>query len=185
MRVFVGIRPPPAVLKALGEWAAKLRGRWSPGAVRWSAAESVHLTLRFLGDSDEQAIEALRHALVALGRQRAPFKLSLTGLDAFPNRSNPRVLWLGLAGDLGELSTLQEQLEERVQELGWLAEERPFRPHLTLGRVRQGQQVSLGDWVLPPPNISFVAAELELIESRLQRHAVEYHTLCRVRLAVD
>lgn len=182
VRAFIGIRPPSEVVRSLGEWSERLHARWPTGSVRWVAQENVHLTLRFLGDCDEQMLDKLPHVLGELGRRRAPFTLRVAALGAFPTMRNPRVLWLGLAGDLDALLTLQELLEESVQEMGFLAEERPFLPHLTLGRVRQGQRAPAGDWAWGPPARSFIVSEIELIESRLHKRGAEYRTLGRVAL---
>jgi len=142
----------------------------------------MHLTLRFLGDSEAAALAALERVLAELGTRCAPFALRLAGLGAFPNERKPRVLWVGLDGDMAALQLLQRQIEEAVQGLGWQAEQRAFRPHLTLGRVRAHQELSMSAGGDAPPDLSFAVAEVELIESRLHKRGPQYHTLYRAAL---
>ena len=104
-------------------------------SLKWVKAEQAHLTLVFLGN-----VEASRAAAVvdALGREvdRAPFKLVFEGLGAFPPRGAPRVLWVGVTGGSGEVTQLQRELASRVAALGIPLEDRPYSPHLTIGRWR-------------------------------------------------
>ncbi|MGY8824638.1 MAG: RNA 2',3'-cyclic phosphodiesterase [Candidatus Latescibacterota bacterium] len=106
MRAFVGMRLPDAVAQELGAWAAELLHRWPANAVHWVPSTHMHITLRFLGDSEASALAAYENALAALGRRSVPFELRLTELGAFPNARKPRVLWLGLDGDMDELVSL-------------------------------------------------------------------------------
>lgn len=106
--------------------------------VRWVDPAGAHLTLKFLGDTDADRVDALAAALRTVVAAQEPFALRTGGLGAFPNARRPRVLWLGLAGDLERLARLHRALEAALAGLGFPPEERPFRPHLTLGRFREG-----------------------------------------------
>ena len=103
-------------------------------AVRWVPAENIHLTLKFLGDVSLSNLELLKEMLLAEVREHTPFEFSVGGLGAFPNSTRPRVLWVGVQAP-PELSTLQNNIEARMERIGYAREERPFSPHLTLGRV--------------------------------------------------
>jgi 2'-5' RNA ligase len=103
--------------------------------VRWSDPESIHLTLRFFGDVAEESLEKIAEVVLSVGRSVAPFQAELRGVGAFPSPTRPRVIWLGIAG-AAPLAQLHAALDAALRQEGWPGEERPFSPHLTLGRVR-------------------------------------------------
>lgn len=104
--------------------------------LRWVAPSSIHLTLRFLGDTSAEQQESLEQSLAALVAGAAPFALHLGGLGSFPRGRRPAVLWTGVQGDLEALVALQRSIEEAARAAGFAPEERAFSPHLTLARVR-------------------------------------------------
>ena len=121
-----------ALSSAIGQLASAIPSN----AVRWIEPYNIHLTLRFLGPTDPAAVPNI----IARLQQSVPGtpapKLSLCGLGTFPAHRQPRIVWAGFAGDLELLTKLQNAAECAAVALGWPAETRPFRPHLTLGRVR-------------------------------------------------
>lgn len=135
-RTFIALPLPTDWQCALSSAIGQLSASIPPDAVRWTAPANIHLTLRFLGATDPATVPAI----IARLRQSVPGTpapgLSLCGLGAFPARREPRIIWAGLAGDLEMLGKLQGIAESVAVALGWPAERRPFRPHLTLGRVR-------------------------------------------------
>lgn len=104
--------------------------------MRWVATENIHLTLKFLGEVSSANLELLRQSIHAECAQTAPFEISVAGLGCFPNPRHPRVLWVGLSAP-SELTHLQRQIESAATRLGYTPEEKPFSPHLTIGRVRE------------------------------------------------
>lgn len=140
IRTFIALETPPWVRQVLAQTIGQLREA-IPSGVRWQAPTGIHLTLKFLGNVDSRRVDDLLRAMADSAQGSPPFQLSLAGLGAFPNQRQPRVLWVGLAGDLQSLQRLHEKLEEEVQKLSPTSpsrESRPFHPHLTLGRVRGG-----------------------------------------------
>ena len=107
------------------------------GQVRWVRPRGIHLTLKFMGDIPASTLERVLEALPEVTSAFTPFEISMSGLGVFPNSRRPRVLWAGLDGDLTTLSALQIAVDQAVGKLGLPKEERPFSPHLTLGRVRR------------------------------------------------
>jgi 2'-5' RNA ligase len=103
--------------------------------IRWVAVQSIHLTLKFLGEVDPQIIAKLAESLTDATQSQASFGLRLRGLGCFPNPANPRVVWCGIDGEVERLSGLQQSVEAACASLGFAPENRPFHPHLTLGRV--------------------------------------------------
>lgn len=107
--------------------------------VRWVRPEGLHCTLRFLGSVDEARIDEIAQAAALAAHDFTPFSMNVAGVGVFPNWRRPRVLWVGIHAD--PLVRLASVIQKGLARLGFAAEERPFRPHLTLGRFR-----SLDGW---------------------------------------
>ena len=129
---FIAIRPAADLHKACTGVAAT--GCKLP--MRWARPESVHLTLKFLGDVPADTLPAIHQALRQAAEGLAPFSVVAQGLGCFPNATRPRVLWMGLDDPRRELLQLQRHIESTLAALEVSVEERPFRPHLTLARTR-------------------------------------------------
>ncbi|MBI2796848.1 MAG: RNA 2',3'-cyclic phosphodiesterase [Gemmatimonadetes bacterium] len=134
MRCFIAINPPVSVRDALAAATAPLRGA-APG-VPWIEPARLHATVRFLGEVDRSFIDRLRSALGATGRQTRPIPLEIAGLGAFPTWKRARVIWAGV-GYEPRLELLHHDIELACTGLGLDVEGRPFRPHLTLARLRE------------------------------------------------
>jgi 2'-5' RNA ligase len=135
-RTFVAVHPDEAAVAAIAELLALLQaieGR----AIRWLRAEQVHVTLRFLGDCDAAQVAAAGEALARVAAATRGFDLAPEGIGAFPNWRRPRVLWLGAGEGGAALESLAHSLEEAFREAGLGSADKPFRAHLTLGRVRE------------------------------------------------
>ena len=115
-----------------------LAGACSQGCIRWSPIGNVHLTLRFLGETLAQQQAELSRTLTFLAQQWNPLNLSVSGLGCFPSMRQPKVIWLGVDGDMETLGDLQSEVERIVQEAGFKPDKRPFSPHLTIARARRG-----------------------------------------------
>ncbi|MDB6027605.1 MAG: uncharacterized protein JWM68_3828 [Verrucomicrobiales bacterium] len=135
IRTFVGIFPPLAVAEKLKEVENVLQKDLLNGAVGWTRVEQIHLTLNFLGNIPSARLLEFETVLAEV---RVPaFSLRCQGLGCFPNSRKPTVLWAGLTGELEPLRQLKSLLDKALEKLGIVPEERPFHPHLTLGRVKQ------------------------------------------------
>lgn len=128
-----------AVAKLLPRWRAALPG------VRWVRPEAIHFTVKFLGQVEAERIPvAVRAAADAL-RDLAPFLLDIGGTGVFPAPERPRVLWLGTGEGAAALSAIADRLERSLSGAGFRREERPFKPHLTVGRVEGGIPPGAGE----------------------------------------
>ena len=137
MRAFVALPCPPRLRAALKQALEGWRGTGT--SVRWSRPELVHLTLRFLGDhADPDRLERLGDGLGRAAARAHPLTIRPGPTGAFPGWGRPRILWLGLE-DRGGLAQLAAAVEEAARRAGFPAEERPFTPHLTLGRAKDGK----------------------------------------------
>lgn len=133
MRAFVALELPRSVIRRISEIRGALA---TPDAkVRWVEPEKMHLTLKFLGDVDAQQLEAMAESVRQASERFDALKLGVGGLGAFPNRRNPRIIWVGISGHNGLLE-LYRHFEEAAVAVGVEPDERPFSPHLTLGRVK-------------------------------------------------
>ena len=132
IRSFLAIELPKTILKRIEEVQEDLR--LSRADVRWVSPGKIHLSLKFFGNIDESKIESIVQAIERPVSVTPPFSLKVRGLGAFPYPKNPRVIWMGLAEGREDLTSFQRQVEEELEKIGFERENRPFQPHLTLGR---------------------------------------------------
>ena len=188
IRTFIAVEPSAEVRRALAGLTADLMSAWPAGSVRWIPPESLHLTLRFLGKTEDDRVERLTAALDEVTADAPACELTLGSPGAFPDARRPRVLWVGLGGSgTSALRSMQGEMEERVSGLGWDREHRPFRPHLTLGRVRPGRGAAPGDgWTrVPVPELAFRVDQVVLMRSDLHPGGARYSVLHRSPLRGD
>ena len=136
-RLFLAVDPPADAVAALDRAVAPLREL--PGAPRWTPSSRWHLTLVFLGDVAGELLAPLTAAVAPAVAGTPPLTLQLAGAGRFGSPRRPAVCWAGVAGDVGELTALAGRLGSAVRSVGLPVEDRPFRPHLTLGRWRPGR----------------------------------------------
>ncbi|MGC8958319.1 MAG: RNA 2',3'-cyclic phosphodiesterase [Chloroflexia bacterium] len=134
IRTFIAIELPEEVRRGLARVQGELKRSHPP--VRWVAPEKIHVTLKFLGEIPAEQVEIVCQVTDRVAASAAPFELEAAGAGVFPNRRRPRVVWVGVQGDLPALHALQTGLERELAQAGFPEEERPFSPHLTLGRVQ-------------------------------------------------
>ena len=132
VRAFVAV-PIPADTRAR---VAAVQQRLRADGVKWVEPTNYHFTLRFLGNTAAPTLAALRAALSEALAECQAFPLTLRGVGAFPNRQRPRTIWIGVGEGRQELEALAATVERVVVAVGCAPEPRPFRPHLTLGRVK-------------------------------------------------
>jgi 2'-5' RNA ligase len=137
LRTFVAVELDEELSGRLARVQDQLRGQLSPRSVRWVRQGGIHLTLKFLGDTLPDQVEAVKIALGKAVSGISPFTFTVGGLGCFPNARRPRVVWVGLYEPTGALSRLRDAVEDQVAPLGFPTENRPFHPHLTLGRVQR------------------------------------------------
>ncbi len=134
MRLFIAVNIDPSLRPPLTEIQEKLRATRAP--VSWVKPENLHFTLKFLGEVSEEQLPALRDAFRRSVAGMEPFPLSLAGVGTFPSKGRPRVIWVGVEQGAEEMEGLRKRIDDILFPLGFPREDRPFRPHLTLGRVK-------------------------------------------------
>lgn len=136
VRSFIAIHLPADVRAELISLEDKLKARRHP-FVKWVDPESMHLTLKFLGNVAADSVPQVVEAMSGVAGSHTPFRLQVAGTGAFPNWQRPQVVWVGVGGELDKLSAMQRELESALSPLGFPPESRSFSAHLTLGRLRE------------------------------------------------
>ena len=143
MRSFIAINLDDSLRNEIDRATANLKsGKWD---VKWVAAANLHITLKFLGEITEDSVAELKEVLPSIASHNESFALKFKGVGIFPDRKRPRVIWIDIL-ESDKLIKLQEQVEENLLTVGFNREDRPFSPHLTIGRVRSsaGKESLLG-----------------------------------------
>lgn len=130
MRVFIAVDIPDTIREELSEVQRALRPLTS--SAKWVAPESIHITLKFVGEIQDKRLEDIDAALTGLSWK--PFTVTVRGVGFFPGMRSPRVFWAGM--EAPTMQGLAEQLDIRMEQLGFEKEKRAFRPHLTLARAK-------------------------------------------------
>lgn len=179
MRCFVAVKISDAVRKKAAEVQEALRR--ADADVKWVDPESLHLTLKFLGWIDEAAVETLKGLLSGDAARRPELELVYAGVGTFPERGAPRVVWIGCGGDVAGLGDLASAVERAAGQVGVPPEDRPFAPHLTIGRVKSTRNVKrLSPAIEPYRTSEFgkdAVTEIVLFESTLRPQGPIYTPL--------
>lgn len=192
IRTFIGIHLSPALLSAFESLIARLQQCPGSQAARWVPAKNIHLTLKFLGDVPAEQLPRIYGAVEHTAACHAPFQLEVANVGCFPNTRRPRVVWVGLKGDLEALLRLQGDLEGALERLGYPRERRPFTPHLTIARVKQqavsSEVAALGQSIATygPVTLGIVdVSRIHVIKSTLQPSGAVYTDLSSAQLGAE
>lgn len=143
VRVFFAIGLAPEMKESLGQFTSALKKKAKPHTIRWVRPENLHITLQFLAEARSEdlgvLVDKVTSALAGLPRQSA---LTLKGLQLFPNPYRPRVIVLEVSPQDG-LARLAEHIGVGMRAIGYAVEDRPFRGHLTLGRIKLPKDLDL------------------------------------------
>lgn len=188
IRSFVAVELPENVKSGLRALQESLKSA-APTCAKWVDPESIHLTLKFLGNVDTGKIDSIIQALNKAACTVPPFHLELKGLGAFPDLRRIQVVWVGLAGDLEKLQALQQQVESGLASLGFPPEGRRFVPHLTLARMREMvsplERKALSEslsGIKMDTNLTIPVDCISLMRSQLTRSGAIYSCLSTVKL---
>lgn len=139
MRLFIAIPLPHDVETALGALISEFRKY--DGGVKWVQASNIHLTLRFLGETDQSKVSAIESAVDAVASKHDAITMNIDTIGSFPNLKRPRAIWCGMHDEIERLSAIAGNIEAEMVRIGFPSEGKPFKAHLTLGRVRDGADV--------------------------------------------
>ena len=186
-RMFMALNLPVSTIRKVDAMVKKeLRPRAKELGLKvgWVKPPNMHITLKFLGNIPEETCRVIGDRLHQLTDARPPLRLHLKGVGAFPSADKPRVIWLGLEQQDDALTRLASVVDDWFEELGFEKEEREFRAHLTLGRIKTGSAAEL----LSAPELAEVdlgpctATDVVFYRSVLQRAGAEYTPMARKKL---
>ncbi len=183
IRTFIAIELSEDLIKGLNSLENRLKSSVC-SSVKWIDPHSIHLTLKFLGQTPLALVPSITLALDTISRTTRSFELSMTKLGAFPNHRQVQIVWVGMDGETKCLNQLQQDIERAISPLGFPAEKRAFAPHLSLARVRDtatlAERQSLGDLLvktsLTSP-LNMTVSSVSFIQSQLTPKGSVYTTL--------
>jgi 2'-5' RNA ligase len=187
IRAFIAITLPDSLVGLISEVQQKLKKNGL--RISWVSPENVHLTLKFLGDIAPDDIDPITAVMAECAPGLIPMLLAAGGIGVFPDLRRARILWMGITGDMSQLVALQKNLELRLAALGngrFKPEDRPFKGHLTLGRIKSRVDYDIlvkamravGQIASSP----FTVDTIHLIQSQLTPTGAIYTPLRAVRL---
>jgi RNA 2',3'-cyclic 3'-phosphodiesterase len=181
-RVFCAVELPEGLRGRVAERAEGLRRSFPRVRASWVRPESLHLTLKFVGEVGPARVEDLSDAAGRAALGGGPFELTLAGAGTFPPHGPPRVLWLGIQDASGGLARLQGRLEDECAAAGFAREPRAFSPHLTLARLREprdARELAAVHRESPFEPQTFAVNELIVMRSELRPGGSRYTPVSR------
>jgi len=177
IRTFVAISLTPALVNQLDNLVSTMRPL--ARGVRWVKPQSVHLTLKFLGSLTSDELGKVFNGMeIAQEKYPEPFRIRVQGTGCFPSERRPRVFWVGMGGDdIDKLISLQELIESELAGQGFPAETRPFKPHLTVARIKENRGLSVLlekflQFDFPPAELP--VEEIQVMRSELRPEGAVY-----------
>ena len=152
IRTFIAIDTPETVTKVALSLQSSVKV--NPKAVRWVRKENIHITLRYIGPTAPGEVDKINRLLREISGQNSDLSLTVSGTGCFPKKERPRILWLGVNGDVAELKLLVEMITSEMDQLGYPQEEHNYSSHITIGRIRYPQKVT-------PDITDFLTAQYE------------------------
>ena len=188
IRSFIAIELPQNVKKGLKQIGDKVKREGYVG-IKWVNPESIHVTLKFLGNISREQIIQISKILVETTKEISPFNLEIAGLGAFPDLGQPRVLWVAINGEVAKLTRLQQEIDFLLSSRGFPKESRPFVPHLTLARLSDSmlpeEKRKIGTFIKSvklEAGFQFNAEAVSLIRSKLTPTGAIYSCLFTAKL---
>lgn len=188
IRSFIAVELPVELKAVLGKYKDEM-SPLSREFVKWVSPGGIHVTLKFLGNISPGMIDRITLSIEQACKGVIPFTLETDTLGGFPNLKQPRVLWLGMHGDVDKMKLLQKQIDDRLVDLGFEKEKREFTPHITLARIREkagsSDRMRFGELIIHQRadfKYTIHIDGVNLMQSRLQPSGAVYDQLARVKL---
>lgn len=181
LRCFIAVEIPLSVTESIARVTDDLKK--TGGDVRWVRPDNIHLTIKFLGQTDESIVPAIKNALLEKLVPYQPFYITIAGAGYFPDNRRPRIIWIGIEPE-EQLPGLLRDVEETMFSLGFPREKKPFSGHLTIGRVRSPRRifetVAVLDTFTGHCFGSVEVNKIDLMSSILKPAGAEYSTLAEI-----
>lgn len=185
-RIFIAIDISDEARRAVSDYTEILRRKFRHLRIGWEKTEKLHLTLKFLGETNEKQLDDLTNILEKTAAQFSAFKLQIAGTGVFPGPGNPRILWLGVTDETNSLSKISELLETKCASVGFKREKRKFKAHLTVARLREphkSREIAEKHIENNFESVEFEASEIVIYESKLQPAGSVYETISKFEFA--
>jgi len=177
IRAFIAVELPTDLKDTIAQIQTELKK--SGADVKWVKPENCHITIKFLGDVSSEQIGSIQRVLDECGRSQESFRLTMNSAGAFPTTDKPNIIWLGLTDENNRLAEITAGVEERLSNIGFPKEARPFTAHITIGRTRSGSTKALSQTLktmtVPTHNIDIKT--LTLFQSKLSSTGPSYSVL--------
>ena len=186
-RIFLALDISDAARAVCNAHLASLRDNFPKVRAGWERPEKLHMTLKFLGDTSADLLDKLQSVISEVAREHGPFQLRLSRPGVFPSRSRPRILWIGTEDPSGAVAPLYAEVEKTCRSFGFNPDDKQFRPHITIGRIRDPHGASdlvrthLETEVEP---VGFEVADVVIYESKLQPTGSIYSAVSRAKLGI-
>lgn len=184
LRCFISAEFPESLKQDISAAADALKK--SGADIKWVSPESLHITLKFLGHTEESIVQEIITVLQKKIAPYNPFYIKIAGIGCFPEKRHPKIIWVGVE-DSALLRRLQEDVEEEMAGLGYPREKRAFSPHLTIGRVRSQRRITeILKRLEEFRTLSFGTMEINkvsLMKSELKPAGAEYSAVAEISLS--
>ena len=184
-RIFCAVELPEVVRERLQQHIRQLREAIPDVAASWGRVENVHLTLKFFGNVSTDRLPPISAAAARVAKEFSSFEISVGSSGVFPRPSRPQVLWIGVSDPSGKLTALQQRFEDECALEAFAKEERSYRPHLTIARIRKPQgagRLADAHLQLDFQPFSIQLREFVIFRSELSSKGSKYTALSRHQL---
>ena len=185
-RVFIAINLSDSVRRKAAKYIDTLRRVFQQIRVGWIESRNLHITLKFIGETDEENLKKLKDVVEATARKTSNFKLNVCGQGAFPKKERAKVLWLGVDGETNILADLNKRLERRLEKAGFERDAQKFNPHLTIARLREpraSQDLVAAHFSAKFETAKFKVSEIAIYESMPKANGSIYSLISRHQLS--
>ncbi|MFH1777608.1 MAG: RNA 2',3'-cyclic phosphodiesterase [Candidatus Omnitrophota bacterium] len=183
IRTFIALNLPAQIINELSAVQKNLKDLH--GKINWVSPDNIHLTLKFLGSTKTSDIDRIIHILKQTANDYSTLNVELSNMGIFPSLRNPRVIWVGLNEKTATINRLVKELNEKLTDLGFTKEERDFKPHLTIARIKQlndKHDLSIQLAKSQPQKLSFILSEITFYKSTLTPKGAIYSSLYKAVL---
>jgi RNA 2',3'-cyclic 3'-phosphodiesterase len=181
LRCFIAIEIPETIKKSIAAIIDNLKK--SDSEVKWVSEENIHITLQFLGETEESLIPDIKGALYKILAPYSPFYIKIADVGCFPSGRRPRVIWVGIK-ESQSLINLYKDVSNEMVKFGYQKEERGFNPHVTIGRVKSirnmRELLSRLDELKVTDFPDFEAQNIKLMKSELKPSGAKYYSLAEI-----
>ena len=181
-RLFCAFELPESLRARISQHSQRVRDATPEAAASWSRPENIHLTVKFFGNVDQQRISVISAAATRVVKEFSPVRIEVGKTGVFPRPSRPQVLWIGIDDPSRGLAKLHKQLEDEFAREGFSKEDRAFRPHLTIARIRKphnSDRLAEAHLGMEFSSVAIDLSELVLFRSELSSGGSKYTPISR------